>query len=77
MSAEKMTTKKHVGYMDASYGDKRCDNCEYYPAKGECNNKVVIGWAEEGKWNLKMLPNGNAKVDPAGCSDEFWPKDMA
>lgn len=65
----------HVGYMGDEYGPKRCDKCEYYPKADRCNNRIVIGWAGQGLYGLK-LADGLAVVEPGGCSDEFWPKKM-
>ena len=70
----KISLKEHKVYMSGDEGPFRCNNCEYYPMAGNCNQKDIIKLAQSGKFGLSLLGNGNAKVDPDGCSDYFEAK---
>ena len=70
----KITTKEHQAYMPGSQGPFRCDHCEYFSGTNRCNNKKIVAYAINHKFGLELESAGFAKVDPAGCSDEFKKK---
>lgn len=64
----------HHPYMSGENGPFECRRCEYYPAADRCANVHIIALARDGRFGLKLMPDGRAKVDPLGCSDYFEPK---
>lgn len=67
---ETTAIREHKGFMRGkTEGPFRCDHCEYYD-DGTCGQVVVVKWAKEGKYGLK-LDGGRAIVNPDDCSDYF------
>ena len=69
-----MPKDEHSVYMNGNNGPFKCSNCEYYTGPNTCEQENIIELAGEGKFGLSLDKNGNARVDPDGCSDYFEPQ---